>query len=357
MTKTLNGAPIREPYEPSTPEEARFDRSSDAWVLSRYREVSAALREPLLLQASAKTRKPTGGNVDLHKQLYDAVKKDMDRIGSAAWRLQIREAMGGVLHGIKTRQELDIVRDILQPWSIATLAAVEGATAGSKRTATTLGRRLSYASPERGPQSATAEVLARMTDAVGNWQAKRADRKLDQLLQQGYFVSSKPMFLGLTQTLPGFLAKAWLALLRHPDQMALLIKKPSLAPVAAEELLRYAGTVHTVFRCASARVKVGNIWVEEGQCMYLKIDSANFDPSEFDNPYRLDLTRQVSGHFALGAGVHSCVGAVLVRIACMILLPMIAESALALDESRPIAWTCGSSLQWPLSIPARLAAS
>lgn len=356
MTRVLNAKAARRPYEPSTPEEARFDAATDAWVLSRYREVSAALREPLLLQASAKTRTAPGGDIEQHRELYDAVKKDMERIGSAAWRVQIREAMEGVLHEIKPRQKLDIVRDILQPWSIATLAAVEGATPGAKRAAMTLGRRLAYAPSVRGPQFPTAEVLARVLEAVGNWRVKRAEKKLEQLLQQGYFVSSKPMFFGLTQTLPGFLAKAWLALLRHPDQMALLIKNPSLAPVATEELLRYAGTVHTLFRCASARVKVGNIWVEEGQCVYLKIDSANFDPSEFDDPYRLDLTRQVSGHLALGAGGRSCVGAVLVRIVCMILLPMIAESGVAPDETRTTVWACGSSLQWPLSIPARLAA-
>lgn len=250
------------------------------------------------------------------------------------------------------RHNLDIVRDILDPWSITTLAALEGATDGSKQTIAKLVRRLSYGSSARCPNSPRGDVLGRISDVVGKWQARRADKTLERLLQQGHFDLSKSVFLGLAQALPGFLAKAWLALLHHPDQMALLVNEPSLALTATEELLRYAGTVHSLYRCANARVKLGNIWVEKGQCVCLRVDSANFDRSVFDDPYRLNLTRQLSGHLALGAGTHSCVGAALVRTVCMILLPMIAGSAVALDETQKTVWACGSSLQWPLSIPA-----
>jgi cytochrome P450 len=162
------------------------------------------------------------------------------------------------------------------------------------------------------------------------------------------------MFLGLALALPSFLAKAWLALVRHPEQMTILIERPSLIPGAGEELLRYAGTVHSLFRYASTEVKLGDIGVKKGQFIYLKIDSANYDPEKYEDPYQLDLTRKVTGHLALGLGSHGCVGAVLVRTACMILLPIFAQSAAALDENRPTLWTRDRSLQWPVSVPATL---
>ncbi len=184
--------------------------------------------------------------------------------------------------------------------------------------------------------------------------AKEADAELDGMIREKRLSLSKSMFMGLTQTLPSFLAKAWLALLMHPEQMVRLAKEPELMQGATEELLRYAGVVNTLSRRACRRVRLGDVWIDEGQQVVLRVAAANFDPARFGDPERLDITRRQGGHVGLGTGVHACVGAVLVRMVCNTITLAFAEASVDLDDELPVVWAPDTTLCWPLTVPVRL---
>jgi cytochrome P450 len=158
----------------------------------------------------------------------------------------------------------------------------------------------------------------------------------------------------LTQTLPSFLANAWLALLQNPDQVARLIENPALMPSAAEELLRYAGIVQTLFRHASKDVDISDASIKQGQLVILKIASANYDSARFDKPECLDVNRRFGGHVSLGNGVHACVGSVLVRTACMTTTPIFLSAGPALDKKSAPVWAGDTTLRWPFVVPVVL---
>ncbi len=122
-------------------------------------------------------------------------------------------------------------------------------------------------------------------------------------------------FAALCHTLPAFLGNAWLAMLKHPVEMARLKANPALLPDAIEELLRFAGPAAVQFRRAAAPVEFGGTRLDTGARVMLCLAEANRDPDVFPDPDRLQFERRAAGHLAFGAGPHACVGAPLIRLA------------------------------------------
>jgi cytochrome P450 len=106
-----------------------------------------------------------------------------------------------------------------------------------------------------------------------------------------------------------------LALLRHPDRLALLRNRPDLLPGAIEELLRWDGpTARSSPSYATTDIDIGGTVIPAGSVVIVGIAAANRDPRRFTDPDRLNLTRDTDGHLAFGHGVHRCVGAALARL-------------------------------------------
>ncbi|GGK89755.1 cytochrome P450 [Planomonospora parontospora subsp. parontospora] len=108
------------------------------------------------------------------------------------------------------------------------------------------------------------------------------------------------------------------ALLAHPGQLALLRREPELMPRAVHELMRWCGPVHlTRTRYAAEDVEIGGMTVRRGEAVVAVLAGANRDPRVFDDPDRLDITREPDGrredHVGFGHGLHYCLGAALAR--------------------------------------------
>ena len=65
------------------------------------------------------------------------------------------------------------------------------------------------------------------------------------------------------------------------------------------------------------------------------LGSANRDERYFENPERLDLRRDTSGHLGFGFGIHFCLGASLARLEARVvletLIPLLHDRALSAD--------------------------
>jgi cytochrome P450 len=105
------------------------------------------------------------------------------------------------------------------------------------------------------------------------------------------------------------------ALLQHPDQFELLKNDPSLVDNAIEEFLRYEGPVYRgTLRLAAQDMEINGVPIPKESFVHLLLNSANRDPEVFEEPDRLDITRQGIRHFAFGHGAHFCPGAPLSRV-------------------------------------------
>ncbi|NUT23295.1 MAG: cytochrome P450 [Hamadaea sp.] len=117
------------------------------------------------------------------------------------------------------------------------------------------------------------------------------------------------------ETTTQMLSLGTLALLRHPEQLAMMRDDPEVVPGAVEELLRYLGVLHGGFvRQATRDTVVGGHVFREGDLVVPALAAANRDPEYIADGDRLDITRAPSGHLAFGHGVHFCIGAPLARM-------------------------------------------
>jgi cytochrome P450 len=111
------------------------------------------------------------------------------------------------------------------------------------------------------------------------------------------------------------ISHAMLALMEHPDQLAILQEKPELIPNAVEEFLRWASPVYHFRRTATRDVELGGQQIKEGDKVVMWFASGNRDEAVFEDPYKFDVTRENVDHVTFGKGSpHLCLGNNLARM-------------------------------------------
>jgi cytochrome P450 len=124
------------------------------------------------------------------------------------------------------------------------------------------------------------------------------------------------------ETTSNMLSLGTLALLRHPEQLALIRDDEAAVPGAVEELLRYLTVVHTALpRVATSAFTIGDTTVAEGDLVAVSLPAANRDESLTEDGDQLDVSRPATNHMAFGHGIHHCLGAPLARAEMQIAFP------------------------------------
>ena len=122
------------------------------------------------------------------------------------------------------------------------------------------------------------------------------------------------LFLGGHETTTGLIALGMNALVRHPDQRALLERRPELADRAVEEMLRFDAPFQMNLRYVTEDVELGGQSLRKGDLLRQALGSGNRDPDRFPDPDRFWIERPAARHLSFGLGPHFCVGAPLARL-------------------------------------------
>ncbi|MFC9281110.1 cytochrome P450 [Streptomyces collinus] len=89
----------------------------------------------------------------------------------------------------------------------------------------------------------------------------------------------------------------------------------ALLPAFVEESMRFWSIIQdSVVRQATRDVRIGETLVGEGESVMISLLAANHDATVFPSPERLDIHRDASGHLLWGHGAHFCLGASLGRL-------------------------------------------
>jgi cytochrome P450 len=163
-----------------------------------------------------------------------------------------------------------------------------------------------------------------------------AEEAGDKLTEEELLATCVLLLIAGHETTVNLIGNGTLALLRHPDQLRRLRESPDLIVTAVEELLRFDGPVQRTARVPNADLTIGGRKIGAGEMVMPFIAAADRDPAQFPDPDRLDLGRTDNRHIAFGWGIHFCLGAPLARVEAQIaintLVRALPKLALATDK-------------------------
>lgn len=336
----------------------------DAWVLTRYDDVVAVLKDrrfsanrrgarnrfaqqamAMEERAGALARANTMLTADPpeHTRLRLLVSKAFLPRSVERLRPHIQEIADDLLDAVQDTGRMDIIQDFSYPLPVIVIAELLGvpsedraqfrrwsddvvATLGGSFTAPDLlergmqsGRELSdyfrgvIADRRRKPREDLVSVLVAAADQ-------------GDVLSEGQLLATcVVMLIAGNETTRNLIGNGMLALLRNPDQLDRLWRDRSLVESAVEELLRYAGPVQGTARVATEDIEIDGKTVKEGELVFTLLAAANRDPSHFADPDRLDITRRNNHHVAFGFGIHSCLGQPLARLEAQVAFSTLAR--------------------------------
>ncbi|WP_419992779.1 cytochrome P450 [Streptomyces boninensis] len=149
------------------------------------------------------------------------------------------------------------------------------------------------------------DLLSRL---VGYEQAGQVDR--EQLIGIALL-----LLIGGYETTANMIALGVLALLTHPEQLALLRTRPDLLDQAVEEVLRFVPLAEGgLARAATADTDLGGVRIRAGEAVIVLPPAANRDPAQFVAGESFDIARPARRHFTFGFGMHQCLGQHLARL-------------------------------------------
>ena len=353
-----------------------WSEALDAWVLTRYDDVVAILRDPRFsadrrgarnryAQEAMAAAEEHGGPLARANTMLTADPPEHTRMRlliSKAFlpraveklRPHIQDIADELLDAAQDPGRLDVLLDFAVPLPMIVIAELMGVPTADRAqfkrwsddVVATLGGGLGAPEVlERGAQSGR-ELAEYFREVIADRRREPKDDLVSILvagadegdvLSEGQLLATCVVALiAGNETTRNLIGNGMLALLRNPDQLQKLWQDPSLVESAVEEILRYAGPVQATARVATEDVQIDGQPVKKGQLVFIIVAAANRDPARFPDPEKLDITRRNNHHVAFGSGIHSCLGQPLARLEARIAFDTLARRIpnprLAIDE-------------------------
>jgi cytochrome P450 len=325
-----------------------------SYVVSTYREVVQLLHDPRV--SSDMTKRPSAPPRGLDPfeatiitedpPEHDADRRRLNRhFGPpecphmiADWEPEIRRLVAELLDNMKGKTRVDVVDEFAFPLPVTVICRILGVPLESIPDFHAW-IEAGLDALDLGPEGATEEhepVRAKglqevaklnqfVADLVDQYAKEPApgmfsgmvhdDGPEGRMSKQSIVNNAKVLLFAGHETSVNLISHSVLSLLRHPDQLAKLRRRPELIVPGVEELLRLESSVQTWHtRSALEDIEIAGTTIPAGAPIFLLYGSANRDPERFENPDDLDLERPDNEHVGFSQGIHYCFGAPLARL-------------------------------------------
>ena len=180
----------------------------------------------------------------------------------------------------------------------------------------------------------------------------RAEDDGDHLSADDLRMLVSGLLLAGTDTTRNQVAASVHVLCDHPDQWALLARHPELATNAVEETMRHSPIAGAALRTALEDVELAGVVIPAGTLVIANTAAANRDPAVYDDPDRLDITREGAPAMqTFGAGMHYCLGANLARLELAEALSVMTQRMPNARRTGPAPWKPLTGLSGPATLP------
>jgi cytochrome P450 len=305
---------------------------------------------------------------DEHHRLRRLVARAFTPRATARLRTTVIDVITDLVDRTATDGHCDVVADIARQYPIPIICALLGAPPGDWELFSDwtddIFKAFSWNAAAEVDNILTAwEALDAYTDAMV---ARRRHALTDDLLSDliraeddGDRLSASDLRMlvaGLliagTDTTRNQLAAAVEVLCKHPDQWTLLGRYPELAGPTVAEVMRHSPIAIATVRIAKEDVDLAGVTVPAGTLVVANVAAANRDPAVFDDPDRLDITRESDQTMlTFGGGLHYCLGAHLARLELTEGLTVMARRMPNARLCGPVPWKPFTALSGPISLP------
>jgi cytochrome P450 len=354
------------------------------WVVTRYADVELVLRDPRFgrggfeaLLDSQQGRLPPSmlfRDPPDHTRLRALVSRAFTPRVVEAMRPHIQAIVDRLLDRVAGARAMDVIADLAYPLPVTVICEMLGVPTEDheriRQWSADVARSLDAIGPWAAPEVAERGRTSRraLAEYFRGLVAERrrqpqpdllssliaAEERGDRLTEGELLSTCILLFVAGHETTVNLIGNGLLALLRHPDQLALLRGDPTVVPGAVEELLRYDSPVQRTARTTSEDVELGGRVIDKGSMVVAVVGAANRDPARFPEPDRLDVRRADTHHVSFGFGIHYCLGAPLARVEGQVAFATLLRRMpdLALDTDAP-EWRESSVLRGLKALPVR----
>jgi cytochrome P450 len=305
---------------------------------------------------------------DAHHRLRRLVSKAFAPRGAERLRARIVEVITGLVDPLTAVGHCDVVSDIARRYPTPVICALLGAPPRDWQLFSDwtddIKKLFDWNVANDGPAILAAwdQLDAYLEDLIARRRSSLADDLIsdliraeddgDRLTHDELLMLCATLLGAGTDTTRNQLAAAVQVLCEHPDQWALLAQHPELATNAVHELMRYWPIIFGTIRRAAENIELDGVCVSAGTLVLANTAAANRDPSVYDDPVRLDITREgAPGMLTFGGGVHYCLGAHLARLELAEALRIITRRMPNPRLTGPARWKAITGITGPITLP------
>src|SRR6516165_2556880 len=300
-----------------------------------------------------------------HQRVRSVVSKAFTPRAVARLHATIAEVIDEIVEPISRQGHCDVVTDIGVPYPVPVICALLGAPREDWQQFSLWTDRIFKAFSFPFTVDDVPEVMrawGELDDYVDAMVARRrhtltedllsdlirAEHDGDRLSAEELRMLAAAMLLAGTDTTRNQVAASIEVLCEHPDQWELLRNTPGLAIAAVDETMRHSPIAGSVLRVVAEDVELAGVRFPAGTIILANTAAANRDPAIYDDPNRLDITREgLPPILNFGAGVHYCLGANLARLEIAEALKTVTRRISSPHRTGPAPWKPVGGLSGP----------